>query len=136
MKDDSSFFGKNFHLELLLIVLCVLFLALLIQYTSFAYKRYQIETKKQMFVEENDRLKAMNLQLAQQYEYNKTDYFFRKEAKRKLNKKESGEKVVIVTEKKTFHPGEGGYEIQEDLPALWWKFFFGEEKSKFERIGR
>ncbi len=119
----------------MLIVLSILFLALLIQYTSFAYKRYQIEMKKQTFVEENDRLAALNLQLAKQYEYNKTDYFFRKEARRKLNKKELGEKVVIVTEKRKFRPGEGGYEIQEDLPALWWKFFFGEERRQIERIG-
>ncbi|MDP2690811.1 MAG: hypothetical protein Q8O95_00155 [bacterium] len=89
------------------------------------YKSYQIDLKKQWFIEENVRLAQSNSDLEKQYEYYKTDYFFRKEAKRKLNKKEPGEKVLILSGGDEKVRSGNDWEIQENLITRWWEYLFG-----------
>jgi cell division protein FtsB len=115
--------GAQRRSGIFLLVLLTLFFWISVEYAHLLYRRYQIDAKKQWFVEENSRMTSQNRELERQYEYYKTDYFFRKEAKRKLNKKDPGEHVIIVTER-------GGVkansivEVEEDVSSKWWKLLF------------
>lgn len=119
---------KDFQLKIVLVILVIVFAGVLLEYTSLLYKSYQIELKKQWFIEENNRLALNNRELEKQYEYYKTDYFFRKEAKRKLSKKEPGEKVIIITGGDEKVRSENDWEISANIPQKWWDYFFGEVK--------
>lgn len=117
---------KDFQLKMIFCVLFVVLAWVLLEYTSLLYRSYQIELKKQWFIEENERLINGNNELEKQYEYYKTDYFFRKEAKRKLNKKEPGEKVIIVSGGDEKIKSENDWEITANIPEKWWDYVFGE----------
>lgn len=121
---DSRSSSKVFHWKVLLGVLAVLFAWLLLEYASLLYKSYQIEQKKEWFFSENDRLKTTNVLLAKQYEYFKTDYFFEKEAKRKLNKKNTGEKVAVMASLNDQNQDRGEQEDTRTMSQRWWDFFF------------
>ncbi len=125
---QQRFAQKDFQYKVVLAVLLIIFAWILVEYTSLLYRSYQVEQKKQWFIEENDRLISNNQDLEKRYEYYKTDYFFRKEAKRKLNKKEPGEKVIVVTggDERIF--SENDWEIREDNIDKWKDYFFGEEE--------
>jgi hypothetical protein len=84
--------------------------------------------KKQWFIEENERLVNSNKSLEKQYEYYKTDYFFKKEAKRKLNKKEPGEKVIIISGGDEKVGSTNDWEITSNIPEKWWDYLFGEKE--------
>ncbi|MDP3975322.1 MAG: hypothetical protein Q8P95_00210 [bacterium] len=129
---------RDFQAKLVLTVLVILFVWLLVEYVSLLYKGYQIELKKQWFIEENSRLVDQNQELAKRYEYYKTDYFFRKEAKRKLNKKEPGEKVIIITGESAQIKSEAGWEFQTDMVERWQEYLFGESQPDHNRsqVGR
>jgi len=118
----------NFQLKMIIAVLLIVFGALLVEYTSLLYKSYQITQKKQWFIEENQRLIDGNRDLEKQYEYYKTDYFFRKEAKRKLNKKEPGESVVIVSGGDSQVIANNEWEISSQILNKWWLYIFGERE--------
>lgn len=120
---------KDFQLKIALVILAIVFAWILLEYTSLLYKSYQIELKKQWFIEENNHLTMNNRELEKQYEYYKTDYFFRKEAKRKLSKKEPGEKVIIITGGDEKVLSENDWEISANIPEKWWDYFFAETKS-------
>lgn len=122
---------KDFQYKTVLAVLLIIFAWILVEYTSLLYKTYQIEQKKQWFIEENDRLILNNQELEKRYEYYKTDYFFRKEAKRKLNKKEPGEKVIVVTGGDDRVFSENDWQIRERSIDQWREFFFGETVPRF-----
>jgi len=119
---------KDFQLKVIFVVLFVVLSWVLLEYTGLLYRSYQIELKKQWFMEENERLINSNQELEKQYEYYKTDYFFRKEAKRKLNKKEPGEKVIIINGGEEKIRSENDWEITADMPQKWWDYLFGEEE--------
>ncbi len=129
---------RDFNIRMAMAVLVIVFAWVLVEYTSLLYKRYQIELKKNWFIEENERLVNRNSDLERQYEYYKTDYFFRKEAKRKLNKKESGENIVIVTGGEEKIRSQNDWEIREDMMGKWWEFLFGSmaEDSFASRVGQ
>jgi|CXWL01.1.fsa_nt_gi cell division protein FtsB len=116
---------KDFQMKIVLAVMVVVFVWLVVEYTSLLYKKYQIDTKKQWFIEENDRISLTNRDLEKQYEYYKTDYFFRKEAKRKLNKKEPGEKVIVVTGGEAKMSYENDWDTSDDTLQAWWEYIFG-----------
>lgn len=122
---NTRFLHKSFRLKVVISVLLIVFAWLLVEYTSLMYKSYQIDLKKQWFIEENVRLAQSNSDLEKQYEYYKTDYFFRKEAKRKLNKKEPGEKVLILSGGDEKVRSGNDWEIQENLITRWWEYLFG-----------
>jgi len=115
-------------------VLLLIFAWLLLEYTSLMYRRFQIEQQKQWFVEENDRLVQRNKNLEKQYEYNKTDYFFRKEAKRKLNKKEPGEQIIIISGgSNQSKRSENEWEFRQDFMNRWWEYLFATQlKNPYE----
>lgn len=113
-------------MRILLGILLILFFWIAIEYLNLMVKRYQIELKKAWFTEENARLLSSNRELEKQYEYFKTDYFFRKEAKRKLNKKEVGEKVIILSASPTQGNIRDQDSNQQQTPLQkWWEYIFG-----------
>lgn len=116
---------KDFQMKIVLAVMVTVFIWLVVEYTSLLYKKYQIDTKKQWFIEENDRILGNNRELEKQYEYYQTDYFFIKEAKRKLNKREPGEKVIVVTGGETKIQTSNDWDIRDDTLKAWWDFVFG-----------
>jgi len=118
---------KDFQLKVILVVLFLMLGWVLLEYTSLLYRSYQIEQKKNWFISENERLIRNNDELAKRYEYYKTDYFFRKEAKRKLNRKEPGEKVMIISggDKKII--SQNSWDLSEDMLSKWYDYFFNEE---------
>ena len=115
---------RQFQTRLVIAILLVLLVWISIEYINLQYKRYQIELKKQWFTQENDRLIAQNQQLEKEYEYFKTDYFFKKEAKRKLNKKEPGEKVIILSPQMKSAAKAKPFEYQISPLYRWWEFIF------------
>jgi len=119
---------KDFQLKVIFFVMIIVLAWVLVEYTSLLYKSYQIEMKKQWFIEENERLVNSNRNLEKQYEYYKTDYFFRKEAKRKLNKKEPGEKVIIITGGDQKLRSTNDWEITSNIPEKWWNYLFAEKE--------
>jgi len=123
---------RSFHLKVGLLVLLILFGWVLLEYSSLMYRSYQLEQKKQWFIDENERLVGNNEDLEKKYEYYKTDYFFRKEAKRKLNKKEPGEQVVIITGGDEKIRSENTWEIGGNVMQKWWDYLFGERPSVSE----
>lgn len=124
MQEQRKISFRQFQVRLVLAILFILFVWISIEYINLLYKQYQIELKKQWFVEENDRLIAQNQQLEKEYEYFKTDYFFKKEAKRKLNKKEPGEKVIILSEKLKSSAKAKPFEYQVSPLRRWWDYLF------------
>jgi cell division protein FtsB len=126
LQPDRKFSSqKDFQLKVIFFVLFVVLAWILVEYTSLLYRSYQIEMKKTWFMEENERLMSNNRDLEKQYEYYKTDYFFRKEAKRKLNKKEPGEKVIIISGGDEKIRSENDWEITPNIPEKWWDYIFG-----------
>ena len=115
---------RDFQLKVVVGVLLILFVWVVVEYTSLLYKGYQIELKKKWFIDENTRITTSNRELEKQYEYSKTDYFFRKEAKRKLNKKEPGEKVIIVTGGDQKVQSSNDWDIGDDNLQQWWDYLF------------
>ncbi|MDF2379513.1 MAG: hypothetical protein P1V18_04835 [Candidatus Gracilibacteria bacterium] len=115
---------KNFQIRVMMAVLLILSGWLFVEYTSLLYKSYQIEVKKQWFMDENQRLVETNQDLEKRYEYYQTDYFFRKEAKRKLNRKSVGEKVVIVTGGDERIISSNDWIFEEDLSSKWMQYLF------------
>ncbi len=124
---NSSSAQKAFQSRVVLLIFMVILGWVLLEYTSLLYRSYQIEQKMQWFVEENVRLVDQNGDLEKRYEYYKTDYFFRKEAKRKLNKKEPGEKVLIVSGGEDGVLGKVSGEITMSNYQKWKDYFFSEE---------
>lgn len=122
---------RDFQVKVVLAVLLILFAWILVEYTSLLYKSYQIELKKEWFIGENQRLVENNKNLEKKYEYYKTDYFFIKEAKRKLNKKEPGEKVIVITGGDEKIRSENEWEIRDNNMHKWWQYFFGDQKKTF-----
>lgn len=119
---------KDFQLKVVFFVMVIVLAWVLVEYTSLLYKSYQIEMKKQWFIEENERLVNSNKSLEKQYEYYKTDYFFKKEAKRKLNKKEPGEKVIIISGGDERIGYSNDWEITANIPEKWWDYLFAEKE--------
>jgi len=119
-------FRRNFQLKIILAVLLLVFAWILVEYTSLLYRSYQINLKKQWFIEENSRLADGNRDLEKQYEYYKTDYFFRKEAKRKLNKKEPGEKIVVLSGGEDTIVYEDDWDFKSKNVTSWYKYLFGQ----------
>lgn len=126
---QSRLSRKDFQLKLALVVLIIIFSWILMEYTSLLYKSYQIGLKKQWFIEENQRLVDNNRDLEKQYEYYKTDYFFRKEAKRKLNKKEPGEKVAVIIGSGENLLQENDWDIRNNILNNWWEYLFGDKRG-------
>ena len=120
---------RDFQLKVVIGVLVIVFVWILVEYTGLLYKGYQIEMKKQWFIDENKRISTTNRELEKQYEYSKTDYFFRKEAKRKLNKKEPGEKVIVVTGGDQKVQSSNDWDIGSDMLQQWWDYLFGSKKT-------
>jgi len=120
---------SDFQIRVVFVVLIVVFGWVLLEYTSLLYKSYQIELKKQWFIEENQRIVEQNTELEKRYEYFKTDYYFRKEAKRKLNKKEPGEQIVIITGGDERIRSANDWEYRENIFDLWWEYLFGATDS-------
>lgn len=116
---------RDFQFKVVLAVLLVVFSWVLVEYTSLMYRSYQIELKKEWFIQENERLTSTNRDLEKRYEYYKTDYFFRKEAKRKLNKKEPGENVIVVYGGEERVQSSNDWHIRENNVEKWWQLFFG-----------
>ena len=120
---------KDFQIKVFLGVLFILFAWIMVEYISLLYKSYQIEQKKQWFIEENTRLTNSNIELEKRYEYYKTDYFFRKEAKRKLNKKEPGDKVVIITGGDEKIASQNDWDIDQQNFEKWKEYLFASDQS-------
>ena len=120
---------KDFQIKVFLGVLLILFAWIMVEYTSLLYKSYQIEQKKQWFIEENTRLTNSNIELEKRYEYYKTDYFFRKEAKRKLNKKEPWDKVVIITGGDEKIASQNDWDIDQQNFEKWKEYLFASDQS-------
>ena len=117
---------REFQLKVLLGIFLILLFWILVEFSRIQYRSFQIEEKKQWFLSENERLTNKNQDLARQYEYYKTDYFFRKEAKRKLNRKEPGERVLIVTGGDSLLAKRNAAPLESTPLEAWWKYFFGE----------
>lgn len=126
--EKKGFLRQDFQVKVVLVVLLLGLSWILLEYSSLLYRSYQIGLKKQWFMEENARLARGNKELEKQYEYYKTDYFFQKEAKRKLNKKEPGEKVIVVNASGPKIRSDNIWEISEHIPEKWWEYFFGAQK--------
>jgi len=85
----------------------------------------KLSEKKQWFIEENNRLVNNNKELEKRYEYYKTDYFFRKEAKRKLNKKEPGERVFVISGGDEKIRSDNDWDIRKNTWDNWKEYLFG-----------
>lgn len=119
--------NRLFQIKVVLLVMLLVLGWVLLEYTSLLYKSYQIELKKQWFIQENNRLLDTNSELEKRYEYYQTDYFFQKEAKRKLNKKEPGEKVLIVSGGEQSSVSSNSWVFGEDFYQKWMEYLFGTE---------
>lgn len=115
---------RDFQSRVILAILFILCGWILVEYTSLLYKSYQLELKKQWFIEENQRLVETNHDLEKRYEYYQTDYFFRKEAKRKLNRKLPGEKVIVVTGGDERIVSSNDWTYEENLMSKWMEYLF------------
>ena len=122
----ESHSGKYFQLKVILFLVLLIFGWLLFEYASLVYRSYSIDIKKQWFEDEKARLVGENQELAREYQYFQTDYFLVREAKRKLNKKEAGEDVMVISDPReaTKKPGEWWQGIEN--PQVWWDYFFEE----------
>ena len=117
---------KYFQLKVMVFLVLLVFAWLLFEYASLVYKSYKIDLKKEWFQKENAQLQLENQQLARQFQYFQTDYFLVREAKRELNLKEPGEKVLVVADDPIVPKGEQVWWIGSDNLGVWWKYFFGD----------
>lgn len=128
--------AKYFQLKVLLFLVLFVFAWLLFEYSSLVYRSYMIDVKKAWFEQENARLEEENRELAKRFQYFQTDYFLLREAKRTLNLREPGEKVLVVSDDPLVAKGEQSWWVGEDNPAVWWRYVFGDrvygENSKLK----
>jgi hypothetical protein len=118
---------KSFRYKVIIVVMVLILFWLFVEYVRLVYKRqYQIGLKKQAWIQEIESIEVENDLLPKQYQYYRTDYFLKKEAKRKLNKREVDEKVLVVLgENSESAQLIGGVSDQVNIPSAWWEYIFG-----------
>ena len=113
----------------------LIFVWLLFEYTSLIYKRYQLNQKKNWFIEENEKLEEDNQKLSEQFEYFQSESFLEREAKAKLGKKNLGEEVAVIKEETPKFAQEEDEVSEKKIklnkltnPQKWWYYLFGSEQ--------
>jgi cell division protein FtsB len=117
--------GKYFQLKVMLFIVLLVFGWLLFSYAGLVYKGYLIDIKKDWFYAELARLSDENEVLAKKVEYFQTEEFLVREAKRKLNKRESEEQVLVLKDLKVVNESQNVWWYGLSASQVWWQYFFG-----------
>jgi hypothetical protein len=117
--------GKYFQLKMMLFLVLLIFGWLLFAYAGLVYKSYTIDSKKEWFEGENSRLTGENYVLGRKFAYFQTDEFLIREAKRKLNKRESGESVLVLLDEDSSASVSRDWWHGFQNSTIWWEYFFG-----------
>jgi hypothetical protein len=118
---------KSFRYKVVVVMMVIVLMWLFVEYVRLVYKRqYQIGVKKQVWVQEIEAIEAENEKLPREYRYYQTDYFLKKEAKRKLNKRDSDENVLVVLgELDEDRALKRSVSDMVNIPSAWWEYIFG-----------
>jgi cell division protein FtsB len=127
-KRKKSFISKIFSFRLFVLagVLVIVFLG--INLGKEYYREYQVQKEIDSLQKEIEFLEKDNYKLSQLTKYYETDEYKEAEARKRLNMKKEGEKVVIIKP----HPvnsEQSGIEDElnnKNLPNYikWWNYFF------------
>lgn len=123
-----------FHFKLTILIGLALLAWALFSYSKLLYQSYQLDQKKQWFETEIRTLREQNVFRAEEFEYLQTEFFLERAAKEKLNKKKSGEKVIVLGKPKQEFAAIVSQEdrLNMKIDSLsnaqkWWYYFFGSE---------
>ena len=127
-KRKKSFISKIFSFRLFVLagVLVIVFLG--VNLGKEYYREHQVQKEINSLQEEIEALEKNNYKLSQLAEYYKTDEYKEAEARKRLNMKKEGEKVVIIKPSSVSleqSEDEDGFD-SESLPNYikWWNYFF------------
>ncbi|HEC20943.1 MAG TPA: hypothetical protein ENI70_00320 [Candidatus Peregrinibacteria bacterium] len=125
----------SLYTKVIVLIGILIFVWLLFEYTSLIYKRYQLNQKKNWFIEENEKLEEDNQKLSEQFEYFQSESFLEREAKAKLGKKNLGEEVAVIKEETPKFAQEEDEVSEKKIklnkltnPQKWWYYLFGSEQ--------
>ncbi|MEA2097728.1 MAG: septum formation initiator family protein [Patescibacteria group bacterium] len=127
-KKKKSFISKIFSFKLFVLtgVLVVVFFG--INLGKEYYREHQIQKEINSLQKEIDSLEKNNYKFSQLAEYYETDEYKEVEARKRLNMKKEGEKVVIIKHSSTDLEkiGVGNEFDNKNLPNYmkWWNYFF------------
>ncbi len=120
---------KTFSFKLFILISALVMIFWGVKLGKEFYKEYQIQKEIDSLKNDIESLEKSNYKLSQLIEYYKTDEYKEAEARKRLNLKKKGEKVVIIepaaknaienkTEKKN--------KRDDKLPNYkkWWNYFF------------
>ena len=85
--------------QLLMLVLCIIIAYVAVATINVIARNYQLQQRVDELRVENEILALENDQLEYEIAYYRTEAFVEKEARAKLNKKSSGESVVVFSDK-------------------------------------
>lgn len=102
------------------------------------YKSYQVDKFIKTVEEENKALEQSNIDLAEDYEYYKSDAYKEKIAKQNFGLVRPGEEVIIITPEKKIYSALEPFDRAADIskqyyyslsnPKKWFLFFFDRER--------
>jgi len=92
------------------------------------YREYQIKKEVDALKAEIESMENDNYELSQMIEYYKTEEYKEAEARKRLNLKAEGEKVVMISESESEYEeivdGESEAAIEISNKLKWWNYFF------------
>jgi len=122
----KRFLGSKFFLFFIILAL----IAVAVSVGSESYQKYQLTQEINKLKIEIEQLESKNEQLAGLMEYLKEEPYLEKEAKLKLNLKNPGEKVIILSDELIQEQVVSENKIEERTEEEtanyweWWQYFF------------
>ena len=122
----KRFIGSKFFLFSITLAL----IAIAVSVGSESYQKYQLTQEINKLKTEIEKLESKNEQLASLMEYLKEEPYLEKEAKLKLNLKNPGEKVVILSDEliqdQVILEDKVKEQTEEETANYWewWQYFF------------
>lgn len=126
-KKKKNIFGR-FSFQIVVIVVLVVVFVMGSALSKELYREYQIKKEVDALKAEIESMENDNYELSQMIEYYKTEEYKEAEARKRLNLKAEGEKVVMISESESEYEeivdGEKGATIEISNRLKWWNYFF------------
>lgn len=127
-KRKKNIFSKIISFKLFVFLAVIIIISLSMGVGGEYYRDYQIQKEINSLQKEIDYFEINNYKLSQLAEYFQTDEYKELEARKRLNMKKEGEKVVIIKNSST---GLEQIGIEDELNnrnlpnyMKWWNYFF------------
>ena len=127
MAKNRNILGKLMQSKLFFVLLLIITMVSGFRLSSEISRRMSISNEVQELRAQTEKLQAQRDSLSQLVQSLGTDYYIEEELRKKLNRAEEGETLVIISDRSTGIGNTGSTSTTYPIPYLWWSYFFSDK---------